>query len=157
MKQTSGLDPIDRRILKALQADALLSHAELAEKVGSSAASCWRRVRALEASGILGRAVRLLDAQKVNCGVNIICNIRMRSHTRESTAAFEDFVVERPEIMDCYSMSGDWDYLLRIVAADVADYERFLMRILLGHPSVGAASSHFALSQTKYSTQLPLS
>lgn len=149
-------DPIDRRILTELQADASLSNAELAERVGSSAPSCWRRVKALEAAGILGPAVRLLDAAKVDCGVNVICNVRMRSHASESTAAFEAFVHSRPEIMDCYSMSGDWDYLLRIVAPDVAGYERFLMRVLLGHPSVATASSHFALSQTKYSTQLPL-
>ena len=156
MKQIYSLDDIDRRILKELQLDALLSHAELANRVGSSAPSCWRRVRALEAAGILGSAVRLLDAARVNCGVNIICNVRMRSHDRQSITAFEEFVASRSEIMDCYSMSGDWDYLLRIVAADVAGYEFFLMRILLNQPSVGAASSHFALSQTKYSTQLPI-
>lgn len=156
MKQTASLDDIDRRILRALQVDALLSHADLADRVGSSTASCWRRVRALEAAGILGPAVRLLDAAKVNCGVNIICNVRMRSHAREKTAAFEEFIAGRSEVMDCYSMSGEWDYLLRIVAADVAGYEHFLMRVLLDHPSVATASSHFALSQTKYSTRLPV-
>lgn len=152
----SSIDDIDRRILDVLQDDAQLSHAELAERVGSSAASCWRRVRSLEAAGILGPAVRLLDASKVNRSVNVICNVRLRGHTREATTAFEEFVSNRPEIMDCYSMSGDWDYLLRVVAADVSDYERFLMRILLAHPSVATASSHFALSQTKRTTKLPL-
>lgn len=150
------IDAIDRRILQELQADASLSNAELAERVGSSAPSCWRRVKALEAAGILGPAVRLLDAAKVGCGVNVICNVRMRSHDAATTSAFEIFVQGRPEILDCYSMSGDWDYLLRIVASDVADYERFLMRTLLSQPSVGAASSHFALSQTKYSTRFPV-
>lgn len=150
------LDEIDRRILRALQDDALLSHAELAERVGSSSASCWRRVRSLEATGVLGKAVRLLDPAMVNCRVNVLCSVRMRSHEGDATAAFQAFVNERPEIMECYSMSGDWDYLLRVVAADVADYERFLMRVLLGHPSVATASSHFALSQTKYITQLPV-
>ncbi len=155
MKPTS-IDDIDRRILNALQDDAQLSHAELAERVGSSTASCWRRVRSLEAAGILGSAVRLLDAAKVGRSVNVICNVRLRGHNREATAAFEDFVRNSPEILDCYSMSGDWDYLLRVVAADVADYERFLMRVLLDHPSVATASSHFALSQTKYTTKLPV-
>lgn len=150
------IDQIDRRILKELQADASLSNAELAERVGSSAPSCWRRVKALEAAGILGPAVRLLDAARVDCGVSVICNVRMRSHEAGSIAAFEEFVQNRPEIMDCYSMSGDWDYLLRIVASDVSSYERFLMRVLLPHPSVATASSHFALSQTKYTTQLPV-
>lgn len=150
------MDVIDRRILRELQANALLSNAALAERVASSAPSCWRRVKALEAAGILGPAVRLLSADMVDCGVNVICNVRMRSHSQDRIAAFEDFVSSRPEIMDCYSMSGDWDYLLRIVAADVSGYEYFLMRVLLEHQSVAHASSHFALSQTKYSTQLPV-
>lgn len=156
MKQMHRIDDIDRRILKVLQEDALLSNNELAERVGSSGASCWRRVRALEAAGILGPAVRMLDAALVDCGVNIICNVRMRTHDRSAIIAFEQFVTDRPEIMDCYSMSGDWDYLLRVVAAGVADYEYFLMRILLCHPSVATASSHFALSQTKYTVRLPI-
>lgn len=151
-----NLDAIDRRILNQLQADALLSNAELAERVGSSPASCWRRVKALEAAGVLGPAVRLLDAQALGRRVNVLCNVRVRSHARDVRTAFEDFVRERREIMECYSMSGDWDYLLRVVAADVADYEHFLMRVLLDHPSVGGASSHFALSQTKYTTALPI-
>jgi len=156
MKQIDPIDDIDRRILLALQENALLSHAELAERVGSSPASCWRRVKALEASGILGPAVRLLDPVKVDRGVNVLCNIRMRSHSRDSIGAFEAFVAGRPEIMECYSMSGEWDYLLRVVVADVKDYERFLMRVLLDHPSVATAASHFALSQTKYTTRLPV-
>lgn len=150
------LDAIDRRILAALQIDASLSNADLAEQVGSSAASCWRRVRNLEAKGALGPVVRLLNAEALGRGVNVLCNIRVRSHAREVRSAFETFVRERGEILECYSMSGDWDYLLRIVAADVADYEHFLMRVLLEHPSVGGASSHFALSQTKYTTALPV-
>jgi len=149
-------DAIDRRILEQLQANALLSNAELAERVNSSAASCWRRVKALEAAGVLGPAVRLLNPEALGASVNVLCNVRVRSHARESRSAFEDFVRARREIIECYSMSGEWDYLLRIVAADVADYERFLMRVLLDHPSVGGASSHFALSQTKYTTALPI-
>ncbi|HEX7743084.1 MAG TPA: Lrp/AsnC family transcriptional regulator [Sphingobium sp.] len=150
------LDAIDRRILEQLQMDASLSSAELAERVGSSAASCWRRVKSLEAVGILGPAVRLLRPEALGRSVNVLCNIRVSSHARDVRGAFEVFVRERREIIECYSMSGDWDYLLRIVALDVADYERFLMRVLLEHPSVGGASSHFALSQTKYTTALPV-
>jgi DNA-binding Lrp family transcriptional regulator len=150
------LDPVDRRILDQLQRDATLSNAELADRVGSSAASCWRRVRRLEEAGVLRAAVRLLDPDLIGCGVNVLTNIRVRSHARDVRAAFEDFVRQRAEIIECWSVSGDWDYLLRIVAADVADYERFLMRVLLEQPSVGGASSHFALSQTKYTTALPV-
>jgi Lrp/AsnC family transcriptional regulator len=156
MRQDFALDSIDRRILAALQADASLSHAEIAERAGTSTASAWRRIKALEAAGVLRGQVRLVDADKVDRGVNVLCNLRVRSHARDSRAAFEAFVRERPEIMECYSMSGEWDYLLRIVVAGVADYEHFLMRILLDHPSVGNASSHFALSVTKYTTALPV-
>ncbi len=150
------LDSIDRRIVAALQADASQSHAELAERAGTSAASCWRRIRALEAKGVFTATVRLTDPAKLGYGVNVLCNIRMRSHAREMRSSFEDFVNGRAEIIECFSVSGDWDYLLRIIAADVAGYESFLMRTLLEHPSVSGASSHFALSMTKYTTVLPV-
>ncbi|MES2156218.1 MAG: Lrp/AsnC family transcriptional regulator [Pseudomonadota bacterium] len=156
MKSDYQPDAVDRRILEQLQVDATLSNAELAERVGSSAASCWRRVRNLEEKGVLGPAVRLLNAAAIDRKVNILCNVRVRSHARDVRGAFEDFVRQRREIMECYSMSGEWDYLLRVVAQDVADYEHFLMRVLLEHPSVGNASSHFALSLTKYTTALPV-
>lgn len=156
MKETPILDGVDRKILRALQVNASTSHADLADRVGSSAASVWRRIKALEASGILKPAVRLLDPERLGYGVNVLCNIRVRSHAREIRSDFETFVAERPEILECFSMSGDWDYLLRVVAADVSGYERFLMDVLLEHPAVGGASSHFALSMTKYATALPV-
>ncbi|MES1972045.1 MAG: Lrp/AsnC family transcriptional regulator [Pseudomonadota bacterium] len=156
MKQSVTMDAIDRRIVSELQADASLSSAELAARVGSSTASCWRRIKALEAEGVLTATVRLVDAEKVGRGVNVLCNVRMKSHARESIVRFEEFVRSRPEIMECFSMSGEWDYLLRVVVADVSDYEHFLMRTLLDHPSVGGASSHFALSLTKYTTVVPV-
>ena len=110
----------------------------------------------MENAGILLNTVWLVDADKVGCKVNVLCNVRARSHSIDARTDFEEFVRSRPEILECYSMSGDWDYLLRIVARDVADYEAFLMRILLNHPSVASASSHFALSLTKHTTALPL-
>lgn len=156
MKQAVQMDKVDRRIVERLQADGSLSSADLAQTVGASSASAWRRIKALEAAGVLGRTVRLVDQEAVGCGVNVLCNIRMRSHEAEHREAFEQFVDGRPEVLECYSMSGDWDYLLRIVAADVADYNRFLMSTLLPHPSVAAGSSHFALALTKYTTALPV-
>lgn len=155
-EQSHPLSDIDRRIIAELQRDASLSHAELAQRVVSSTASVWRRIRAMEDAGILLGSVRLVDADKVGCGVNVLCNVRMRSHAVDARASFEDFVRERPEVLECFSMSGDWDYLLRIVARGVADYETFLMRTLLDHPSVASASSHFALSVTKHVTALPI-
>jgi len=156
MKQVRQLDNIDRRIVTLLQTDATLSHADLAEQVGASAASCWRRVKALEGAGVLAATVRLVDPAAVGRGVNVLCNIRMRSHAMEARQSFERFVDERPEVVECFSMSGEWDYLLRVVVADVADYNHFLMQTLLGHPSVAGGSSHFALSMTKYTTAIPV-
>jgi len=150
------LDPIDRKLLQALQQDASISHADLAERVGTSTASCWRRMRALEADGILGRLVRLVDPTRIGRGVHVICHIKIKNHLAETSEAFEDFIASRDEIMECYSMSGDGDYMLRILVADVEDYNRFLMRTVLRHPSVATGSSHFALAQVKYTTAVPL-
>lgn len=156
MNKSVNLDALDRRIVAELQRDASLSNADLAERVGSTAPSCWRRIRALEEMGVLKGAVRLADAEKLGHAVNILCSVRMKSHTSESVDAFHAFVEAHPQIMECYLMSGEWDYLMRVVASDVADYEHFLMRNLLKHPSVGGASSHFALSVTKFTTVLPV-
>lgn len=156
MTEPRTLDAIDRKLLHELQRDASISHAELAERVGASTASCWRRMRALEVDGVLGRQVRLVDAARLGRGVNVICHIKIRNHSAATTEAFETFIASRDEIMECYSMSGDWDYLLRILVADVEDYNRFLMRTVLRHPSVATGASHFALSQVKYTTAVPL-
>lgn len=156
MNKSVTLDDLDRRIVAQLQRDASLSNADLAEKVGSTGPSCWRRIRALEDLGVLKPAIRLADAEKLGHGVNVLCNVRMKSHSAESIEAFHAFVQAHSQVMECYLMSGEWDYLMRIVAADVSDYEHFLMRMLLKHPSVAGASSHFALSVTKYTTALPV-
>lgn len=156
MKESVKLDPLDRRILAQLQRDASLSNAELAERVGSTSPSCWRRIRQLEDAGVLKETVRLADAKLLGQSVNVLCQVRMRDYSAECIERFEDFVQRSERIMECYSISGDWDYLMRIVASDVAGYEHFLMRIMLKHPSIASASSHFALSVTKYQTALPV-
>jgi DNA-binding Lrp family transcriptional regulator len=156
MKDDLQFDEIDRKLLRALQHDASLSHAALAEQVGASPASCWRRIKALEAAGVLKDSVRLVDAEKLGRGVNVMCQLRMKSHATAQRQEFEAFLRGRPEIMECHSMSGEWDYLMRVVVADVAGYERFLMGTLLNHPNVANAASHFALSQVKYTTAMPV-
>ncbi len=156
MKDPVQLDDIDRRLLRALQEDASLSHAALAERAGASPTSCWRRIRALEEAGVLGAQVRLVDPDRVGRGVSVMLQCRVKSQAPEMRAAFEAFLRGRPQIMECHSMSGEWDYLMRIVVADVADYQRFLMSDLLNHPNVAASTSHFALSQVKYTTAIPV-
>lgn len=155
MGELTRLDAIDRRILAELQSDATISFAELSTRVGASSASCWRRVHSLEQAGVFVRTVRLVNQATLGRAVNVMCNVRMRSHDVEAWKSFEEFVDTHPEVMECFSMSGDWDYLLRIVAKDVEGYNEFLMRQLLSHPSVDGASSHFVLSTTKYTTAVP--
>ena len=150
------MDEIDRKIIRELQRDGSLSHAALAELVGASQAACWRRVKALEAAGVLGQIVRLVSPAALELNVNVLCQVRLKNHLPESTRQFEDFLRTHPEIMECYSMSGEWDYLLRVVTRDVEAYERFLMKALLVNPAVATAASHFALRSVKYTTALPV-
>ncbi|MEO7787759.1 MAG: Lrp/AsnC family transcriptional regulator [Sphingomicrobium sp.] len=151
-----ALDPLDRRILRVLQQRADTSQADLAAEVCASPASCWRRIKALEAAGVLGPAVRLVDPVKIGRGLDALCQVRMKNHSPDARAAFDAFVLDHPEVMDCYSTSGEWDYLLHVAVASVADYERFLMQELLNHPAVATSASHFALKRVKYSTALPV-
>lgn len=150
------MDAIDRRILHLLQRDSTLTNADLAEHAGASAASCWRRVKVLEAAGILGPSVRLVDARAVGLDVHVLCQVRLRNQLPETTAAFRRFVADQGVVTECFAMTGEWDYMLRVIAADVEQYETFLMRTLLAHPAVATASSHFALSVVKYTTELPV-
>ncbi len=156
MKESDQLDAVDRRIVRELQRDASVSHAALAEKVGASAASVWRRVRGLEKAGVLGKTVRLANPESLDRSVNVLCQVRMTRQTVEARAEFEQFIQSRGEIVECYAMSGEWDYLLRIAVRDVADYDRFIMRGVLAHPSVANAASNFALRQVKYTTEIPV-
>ncbi len=156
MKETDQIDPVDRRIIRELQRDASLSHAALAERVGASAASVWRRVRSLEQAGVLGKTVRLADPHALGYAVNVLCQVRMTRQTVSARAEFEEFIQSREEIVECYAMSGEWDYLLRIAVRDVADYDRFIRQGVLAHPSVANAASNFALRQVKYTTEIPV-
>jgi Lrp/AsnC family transcriptional regulator len=150
------MDEIDRKIVRELQRDASLSHGALAERVGASPASVWRRIRGLDQAGVLGRTVRLANAEALDRAVNVLCQVRMTRQTIEARADFEQFIQSREEIVECYAMSGEWDYLLRIAVKDVADYDRFVMRGVLAHPSVAGAASNFALRQVKYTTEIPV-
>lgn len=151
-----SFDRVDAAILRALQADGTLSQSRLAEMVGASAASCWRRVRALEERGILGPTVRLVDADALGLSVNALCYVRLKNHLPETSRAFESFLETAPSIVECYAVSGDWDYLMRVVAADIASYERVLRTEILANAAVATASSNFALSTRKRTTALPV-
>lgn len=150
------LDHMDRKILDLLQRDATQSHQEIAEHVGSSPTSCWRRIKALEEHGVIRGRVALLDPMQMDLKVSVMCNVTLKEHGEKAREALESFVLSRPEVMECYSMSGETDYMLRIVVPDVAAYEHFLMAHVLDHPFVASASSSFALRQVKYTTGLPV-
>ncbi|MCH4150542.1 MAG: Lrp/AsnC family transcriptional regulator [Sphingobium sp.] len=153
MKEIS-LDTLDRKLLRVLQRRADISQLALSEEVGASPASCWRRLRSLEDAGVLGPVVRLLNPQAVGKKLDIVCQVRMKVHDLESRASFEAFIARRDEVMECLSMSGEWDYQLRLTLTDMAEYEDFLMRHLLAHPTVANSASHFALKRIKYTTAL---
>jgi DNA-binding Lrp family transcriptional regulator len=152
----SSLDALDRKILKVLQKDGDISHSKLAEGVGASTASCWRRIKALEERGVLCAAVRLVNPETVDLSLDVLCQVRVKSQEPNSRDDFERFVDSHPEIVECFSMSGEWDYLLRVMVGSVGKYEHFLMRELLAHPAVATSASHFALKRIKYTTALPL-
>lgn len=150
------LDEIDRRILEVLQQDARISNVDLAGKVGLSPSPCLRRVRDLEESGPVRRYVALLDPGSVGLGVSVFVQVSLERQAEQGLGEFEKRVLERPEVLECYLMTGDADYLLRVVVPDVAAFERFLMGHLTRIPGVASVKSSFALKQVKYSTALPL-
>jgi DNA-binding Lrp family transcriptional regulator len=150
------LDALDRRILRVVQRQGDVSQAELAEKVSTSPASCWRRLKALEEDGILRETVRLVDPAKVGKGLDVLCQVRMKSHAVDARGQFEKFALAHDKVMECYSMSGEWDYLVRVIVHDVREYEEFLMRELLAQESVATSASHFALKRVKSTTEIPV-
>jgi len=151
-----ALDRIDRKILAALQDDARLTNADLAEKVGLSPSPCLRRVKALEVAGVIRRYATLIDPAAVNLPVSVFVSVTLERQVEERLEAFEAAVVERPEVLECYLMTGEADYLLRVVVADLAAYERFLKDHLTRIPGVASIKSSFALKQVRYNTALPL-
>ena len=150
------LDAIDRRILTELQADARISNAALAEAVGLSASPCLRRVRALEAAGVIRRYAALLEAAEVGLPISVFVQVTLERQIEQALETFETAIQDRPEVMECYLMTGDADYLLRVVVSDLNAYERFLKEHLTRVSGVSSIKSSFALNQVKYSTALPL-
>jgi Lrp/AsnC family transcriptional regulator len=150
------LDEFDRRILRKLQENGDCSMVELGEVVGLSHTPCWRRVKRLEAEHIIRGKVVLLDPQKLNLGVTVYAYITIRHHDEESLNAFESAVQQVDEIVECYSISGDKDYVLRIVVDSVEHYEQLLKKTIVRLDNVASVNSTFALKQVKYTTKLPL-
>ena len=151
-----NLDAIDVRILRELQADASLSNVELARRVHLSPSPCLARVRALEAAGVIRNYVALLDAKQLGLHLNVFISISLKQQNRKALQAFEDRICARDEVMECYLMTGDADYLIRVALPDMAALERFVLEQLSPMKEVEKIRSSFALKQVRYKTALPL-
>jgi Lrp/AsnC family leucine-responsive transcriptional regulator len=153
---STELDEIDYSILRHLQEHARISNVDLADRVGLSPAPCLRRVQTLEKEGVIRKHVTLLNPNAVNCDVTVFVQISLDLQVEGRLEAFEQAIMPRPEVLECYLMTGDSDYLIRVVVPDVAAYERFLKDSLTRIEGVAGIKSSFALRQVKYSTALPL-
>ncbi|WP_061932370.1 Lrp/AsnC family transcriptional regulator [Aureimonas sp. AU22] len=149
------MDRLDKKILRLLQEDSTLAVADVAKRVGLSTTPCWRRIQKLEEEGVIVRRVAVLDPVKVNARVTVFVSVRTGSHSVEWLRRFSEVVQEFPEVIEFYRMSGDVDYLLRVVVPDIAAYDSFYKR-LIAKIEIRDVSSAFAMEQIKYTTELPL-
>jgi Lrp/AsnC family transcriptional regulator, leucine-responsive regulatory protein len=152
---TPPLDEIDQKILECLQEDARISNVDLADRVGLSPAPCLRRVAALEELGVIRKYVTLLDPKVLDLSVTVFVQVSLDLQVNKRLDIFEEAIMKRPELVECYLMTGDADYLLRVVVPDVAAYERLLKESLTRIEGVASIKSSFALKQVKYTTALP--
>ena len=149
------LDKMDRKILDILQKDCTMPVAEIGKQVGLSTTPCWRRIQKLEDKGIIQRRVALLDPRKVNAGVTVFVSISTSQHTQDWLDRFHEVIREFPEVVEFYRMSGQVDYLLRVVVPDIEHYDDFYKR-LIAQIELTDVSSSFAMEQIKFTTELPL-
>ncbi|MEG6510036.1 Lrp/AsnC family transcriptional regulator [Methyloligella sp. 2.7D] len=149
------IDRMDRKILEILQRDATVPVAEIGKQIGLSTTPCWRRIQKLEESGVIQRRVALLEPKKVNVGVTVFVSITTSHHEQDWLERFHEVVSEFPEIVEFYRMSGEVDYLLRVVVPDIERYDTFYKK-LISRIDLTDVSSAFAMEQIKFTTALPL-
>jgi len=154
------LDAIDRRILRALQADGRITYDELAAQVSLSPSATLRRVKRLEESGVIAGYVALVPAERVGLGLTAYLNVRLEKHSevhkRNPMDLFRAAVQTWPEVVECVALTGEMDYLMRVVVEDMAHYSRFVMETLLKHPSVEDCKTSFVMDRVKNTTAVPL-
>ena len=150
------LDNTDRKILALLQHDASLSASEIAERVNLSQPPCWRRIKRLEEAGVIQRRVALLDQRMLGLNVTVFARIKLSAHGKKSLPEFEEQISDIPEVMECHTMMGDYDFLLKIVTRDIDSYESLFRHKLSQMPTVQEIHSNTALSRIKMTTELPL-
>lgn len=150
------LDRIDIGILNSLQDNARITNAELAKSVNLSPTPCFNRVKAMEDHGLIRRQVTLLAPELLGLHVNVFIHVSLEKQVEDALSRFEAAIAERPEVMECYLMTGDADYLLRVLVPNIQALERFILDHLTKVPGVSNIRSSFALKQVRYKTALPL-
>ncbi len=150
------LDAVDRKILAKLQNDCRITMQDLADEVGLTASPCHRRVRALEEQGVVKRYIALVDQKAVGLPVSVFISIKLERQKEEDLQRFAKAISGWPEVLECYLMTGHRDYLLRVVVADLSEYEQFLKQKLTRLSGISSIESSFALDQIKYSIALPV-
>lgn len=153
---TTELDKYDQRILQYLQQDGRISNQELAERIGLSPAACWRRVKALEESGVIRGFVALVNPEKVGQSLNVLVMVTLQRHSLDSTTEFETQIREYPEVLQCYATTGQSDFILRVVIQDMPAYDRFLNEKIFTLKGIAQVNSNFALREIKNETAMPL-
>ena len=153
---TTELSSLDIEILDLLQQDASLTSQQIAERINLSQSPCWRRIQRLREEGLIERQVALLNREKLGMEVVVFTTVNLANQGRKYLEAFEEQVKNFPEVLECYTMAGSWDYMLKIVARDIRHYERFIREQLTGLELIGEIHSHIAVTEIKNSTQLPL-
>ncbi|AMO58711.1 transcriptional regulator [Endozoicomonas montiporae] len=150
------MDSIDRKILLELQEDSTLSLADIAQRVCLSPTPCWNRIKRLEGQGYINKRVALINAEKVGLGVSVFVHIKTQHHSSAWLKLFSDTVNRFPEVAECYRMSGEYDYLLRVVTKDIQSFDLFYKKLVNSVDGLCDVTSSFAMEQMKYTTSLPL-
>ncbi len=150
------IDQTDERILEALQTQGRLANQQLAENLGLSPASCWRRIRALEEGGVIQRYAALLDRKLLGLNLCTFVHVSLARHDKQNVTAFEAAIKNHPEVLECYATTGDADFMLRVVTRDIEAYDRFLENFMFTLPGLLQVKSNIALREIKFETKLPV-
>ncbi len=154
--QSLSLDPTDRKILNLLQSHPGINASAIGERIGLSQSACWRRMQRLREEGVMREHPVILDREKVGLTTMVFAHVKLTSHGRSNLSDFADAVKEYPEVMDCYVVLGNVDFLLRIVAKDIKAYEQFFFEKLSQLPGIQEVTSSIVLSDIKHTTALPI-
>lgn len=150
------MDKTDKKILDLLQTDCTLSVSDIAEQVNLSTTPCWKRIKRLEDQGVIKARVALLEGAKIQLGISVFVHIKTLHHDTAWLENFASQVMHFDEVVECYRMSGEWDYLLRIVVKDIAAFDAFYKRLISGIGGLSNVTSSFSMEEIKYTTKLPI-